>query len=321
MKILVVKLSSLGDLFHALPAVHNLKVELQAGVDWVVQSEYAELVRCFRDVGRVIPFQRRAVLRSLRPFLGELRRERYDLVVDFQGLLKSALVARLARAGRRIGPSFHREGSRLFYTEVTGARNKARHAVEENLDIVDHLELTRIPVAFPVAFPAAGLQGARPFVGIAPRSRWPSKNWPAERFGELVRRLLERGPGTVFLLGGPGDVETCLAVAAVAGDTERVVNLAANTSLIEMGGVLGELDLLVANDTGPVHMSVALGTPTLVVFGPTFADRTGPYGEAHTVVQADRPAPGQRPSRTDTSWIRGVTVDMVWDGVVRSGVL
>ena len=156
----MIKLSSLGDLFHALPAVHGLKTGLDAVVDWVVDSRLAPVVECFPDVERVIAFPRHGIRRRARPFLDALRAERYDLVLDFQGLLKSALVARLARGRRRIGPSFHREGSRLFYPEVAGPRNKERHAVEENLDILRFLGLPIGEPRFPLAFPAAAPETA-----------------------------------------------------------------------------------------------------------------------------------------------------------------
>ena len=138
-RVLVVKLSALGDLFHSLPAVHNLKVGLGAEIDWVTQKEYVDLVRCFTDVDRVIPFYRKAFFTNLKLFLEELRTRDYDYVIDLQGLLKSAIVARLARGKERIGPSFHREGSHLFYSAVAGEPARNRHAVEENLDIVRHL--------------------------------------------------------------------------------------------------------------------------------------------------------------------------------------
>ena len=131
MKILVVKLSSLGDLFHALPAVRALKHGLKADVDWVTHTAYADLVKCFSDVRHTIGFSRREWARQWRPFLRELRRERYDLIVDLQGLTKSALVGWFARGTRRIGPSHHRELSRFFYHEVVGHWDKNRHAVEE----------------------------------------------------------------------------------------------------------------------------------------------------------------------------------------------
>ena len=134
MKTLIVKLSSLGDLFHALPTAHNLKAELGGQLDWVVQREYVSLVQCFSVVDRAIPFDRHRFLGSLSDFLRELRCERYDYIIDLQGLLKSAMVARLARGKRRVGPSFHREGAALLYSDVAGPRNKARHAVDENLE-------------------------------------------------------------------------------------------------------------------------------------------------------------------------------------------
>ena len=99
-RILIVKLSSLGDLFHALPAVHCLREQLDAEIHWVTQTEYAGLVGCFTDVSRIIVYNRRAPIRGFGALWRELRAEKYDLVVDLQGLLKSALIARLARAGR-----------------------------------------------------------------------------------------------------------------------------------------------------------------------------------------------------------------------------
>lgn len=128
-RLLVVKLSSMGDLFHALPAVHCMKLGLNATVDWAVQEEYAALVRCFTDIDRVIPVSRRAFVARFPSFLRELRACRYDLVVDLQGLLKSAVVGMLARGGRNIGPSFHREGAWVFYSSVAGERNKRRRGI------------------------------------------------------------------------------------------------------------------------------------------------------------------------------------------------
>jgi ADP-heptose:LPS heptosyltransferase len=153
-KTLIVKLSSLGDLFHALPAVHNLKVGLGTRLDWAVAEEYAGLAGCFTDVDRVIAFPRRRFFAGFGSFAGELRRESYDRVIDLQGLLKSALVTCLARGKEKIGPSFHREGSRLFYSSVAGPRDRSRHAVEENLDVIGHLGIERLEPAFPVRFPA-----------------------------------------------------------------------------------------------------------------------------------------------------------------------
>ena len=164
MKILVVKLSSLGDLFHALPTVHALKVGLKAEIHWVATTAYVPLVKCFSDVERVIAFPRKGFLSGAPAFMRELRRERYGTVVDLQGLLKSALVTRLARARWRIGPSFHREGSQIFYSAVAGASNRERHAVEQNMDIVRYLGLEKRDMVFPVDLPDPSISAPRPRV-------------------------------------------------------------------------------------------------------------------------------------------------------------
>jgi len=287
-RVLVVKLSSLGDIFHVLPAVHGLKQGLSATVDWAVQQEYAGLVRCFEDVDEVIPTSRRAFFRNLPALLRTLRPRHYDYVIDLQGLLKSSVVAGMARGRRTIGPSYHREGSRLFYGEVAGARDLQRHAVVQAMDVVRHLGLEDGETRFPVAFPAKTLGGGGRHVGLLPRSRWESKNWPPGHFAELGRRLIRENDITVYLLGGGDDASACEQIVAEISDS-RAANLAGQLDLGELGGVLQALDLLVSNDSGPVHMAAAVSTPCLVLFGPTDPARTGPFGESHRVIQAPPP--------------------------------
>jgi len=282
-RILIIKMSSLGDLFHALPAVHLIKQHTGAAVDWVVHDIYAELAGCFTDVERVIAFPRRNFWRQRAAFVAELRQERYDLALDMQGLLKSALVMRSVRADRRIGPSFSREGSRLFYDAVSGPRNKKRHAVEENLDTVRFLGIPMGPVEFPVRFPKIDLAGPRPRVGLLPCSRRADKNWPPERFAEVARALREKTEAHIVLLGSPADRPVCDALARSVG--EGVTNLCGKTTMLELGGAVRALDLLITVDSGPMHVAAAVGTPTVAVFGPTDPVKTGPYGPLHRVVQ------------------------------------
>jgi len=290
MRILIIKLSSLGDLFHALPAVHNLQTELNATIDWVTNTGYTDLVGCFDDVDRVIAFPRKNFAANFFRFHSELSEKQYDMIIDMQGLLKSALTARLARGKRRIGPSFHREGSRLFYNSVAGERNRQRHAVIENLDIIRHLNLPQKEINFPVTFPTYSkvsevkqlslLEVERsvrpPKVAICPTSRWQSKNWPAKNFAETARRLQQNLHASITLLGGPDDIEIC---NSIENELELPCNnLAGKTSLVEMGSVLKEMELLIANDSGPAHMAAAIDTPTLVIFGPTDPNRVRPFG-------------------------------------------
>lgn len=288
MRILFIKLSSLGDIFHALPTAHELKRHLQCPLDWVVQSEYTDLVRGFPDVDRVIPFPRRGSCMALAGFCGELRSRQYDLAVDAQGLLKSAWICRLARARRKIGPSFHREGSRIFYSEVAGPRRMDRHAVTQNLDLIRHLGFAPGSPCFPVQFPPVAVEASSgPRVALLPCTRWPTKDWPVGSYAELARTLRDSVGATVFLLGGEGDKAVCDGIAADGGD--KVVSLAGQQTLAQLAGFLQSVDLVVGGDSGPAHMAAAVGTPVLALFGPTDPGRTAPYGTQHRVLRCDLP--------------------------------
>lgn len=281
-RILIVKMSSLGDHFHALPAVRMLKRNFGGVIDWVTQPEYVRLVGCFEDVDRVHAFPRRSFLSRLPSFAARLRVEEYDCVIDLQGLLKSALAAWMARSPIRIGPSYAREGSRLFYTACAGRCNKERHAVDEALDVIRFLGLPVGKPEFPVRFPRKRREEARPLIGMLPRSRWETKNWPVESFIEAGRILLEETGGTILLLGSPADRGVCARIADEVG--KGVMNLCGKTSLCELGRVLREADVLLSVDSGPMHMAAALGVPVVAVFGATDPVRTGPYGEEHRVL-------------------------------------
>lgn len=282
-RILVVKLSSLGDLFHALPAVNLIQQHTGAKIDWVCHRMYLDLVAAFAPVDRAIAYPRHSFFRDGGPFFAALRKEQYDLALDFQGLLKSAMVMRAARAARRIGPSFCREGSHVFYDAVSGPLNKKRHAVDECLDTVRFLGLPDAPVEFPVNFPSVPLDVPRPRVGLLPCSRRAEKNWPILRFAEVARAIAAQSAATFLVLGGPADAESCAALTGLIGDSAQ--NWCGRTSMLELGGVLRELDLLITVDSGPMHMAAAVGTPTVAVFGPTDPVKTGPYGKQHRVIR------------------------------------
>ncbi len=287
-RLLVVKMSSLGDVLHALPTIHALKSAGVGAVDWVVQSEYVELARLCPEIERVIAFPRRGFRWGALAFLRELRRERYDLIVDLQGLMKSALVTRLARGGPRLGPSFHREGARLLYTAVAGARNRARHAVEECLDAVRALgwpEPEGVPT-FPLRPPLFPEPSApRPRIALCPRSRWPTKNWPIENFIALGRYLLGATAGPLFIFGGTTDAPAGARIAEGIGAANRVRDLCGRTRLAELAAWMAGMDLAITVDTGPMHLAAALGIPVLALFGPTDPVRTGPLGASHRVLR------------------------------------
>ena len=307
-RVLVVKLSSLGDLFHALPAVHMVREGLDAQIDWVVQPAYTDLVGCFVDVRRVIPFPRKNFFAGFTRYLADLRDQEYDYVMDLQGLFKSAaLGARLAKARRRVGPSHAREGAQLFYSHRAGPRNPNRHAVDQLLDSVRCMGLDVGVPTFPVRFPVYHLNVKKPRVAMVPCSRGAAKNWHPDHFAKVARDLHAAKGVSVVLLGGPKDVETCGRIEAACPGA-GVLNLCGKTSLVEMGGALNEADLVISVDSGPMHMAAACGVPVLALFGVTDPSRTGPYGDGHRVLMApefvDDPelARAYRRKKTRVTW-------------------
>jgi len=151
--------------------------------------------------------------------------------------------------------------------------------------VVRHLGLP-LPVTpeFPVVFPKKDFFAAHPRIALAPCSRWPTKNWPAARFIAAARAIREQTNATFFLVGAPEDGFVCDEIAVALGD--GAVNLCGQTSLVELGSVLTEMDLALTVDSGPMHIAAAVGVPVLALFGPTDPQRTGPYGPQHRVLSA-----------------------------------
>lgn len=315
-RILVIKLSSLGDIANALPAVRALKERTGAEIDWVVQPEYAALLACCRDVTRTIEFPRRHCLRNFLPFLRELRREKYDAIVDLQGLLKSASVAWLARGGRRVGPAWAREGANRFYNaqpvKISGPR---RHAVDELMDVVQLIAPGAATAPEPrLDVPEAASDGSPgPHVAFAPFSRWATKDWPVEKFAELGRRMVREMGCSIRIVGGPGDERAGEDLARQIGEGAR--NLCGKTNLPGLCSLLQGMDMLVTVDSGPMHWADALGVPLVAVFGATDPARTGPYRQRDHVVAKDglecRPCHSRTCVRGDLACLRTLEVETV----------
>lgn len=284
-RILIIKLSSLGDIVHAMPAVKALSRELQPRVlHWVAQPEYHGIISCCGYVQRSISYFRRSFASDINSWLKELRAERYDLAIDLQGLFKSSLNAFLSRSTRRIGPARAREGSKLLYHETVEPREPRRHAVDCNLDILDHLGLDRGRPEFDLSVPAAGLDTATPRIAVAPFSRHANKNWPRQDYTQLARSLQERHHATIYIIGSESDAAACETMQIDLGSS--AVNLAGRTSLAELASLLGEVDVVISNDSGPMHIADAVGTPVVGLFTGTDPLCYGPYGERHVVLSA-----------------------------------
>jgi lipopolysaccharide heptosyltransferase I len=299
--VLLVRLSALGDILQALPTLAALKA-LHPGVtvDWAVDDRSAGLLEGRRDLGRLLVLPRRelrkplrrprAFLRAARRFVGALRSVAYDAVLDLQGNLKSGLVTRFARAGIRFGLDrrLAREGNHLFTSRRARPRPAARHRVERGLALLAEFLGREVPRLVPElpgrpevaadvdrALAAAGLPG-RGFAILHPgTSRFGEfKRWPAERFGDLARRLAGRG-FAVAVTGGPGEEELTRRVFEASRGRAIVLPASTLPFLVE---VLRRAAFFVSADTGPLHLAGFLGVPVLGLFGPKDPEVYGPWG-------------------------------------------
>lgn len=297
-RILLVKLSSLGDVIHALPTLEALREAHPRGhFTWLVEAAAAPLLMGHPALDEVFAVPRVRLgqqlrgedLRTLARFVRRVRAQDFDLVLDLQGLLKSALWVALARSPRKVGYNGTREGSYLVLTERVPPYNPDAHAVWRYLNLAHYLGAAPAPPRFRLGPAVPGASqilpdlGSRPVAVLHPGARWSSKLWPAAAWARLADWLSREKGCAVVLTGSGADRE--LAGAILAQTTSPVLNLAGGTTLAELAAILNKATLTVTSDTGPMHLAAALGTPVAALFGPTAPWRTGPFGLGHQVVR------------------------------------
>jgi heptosyltransferase-1 len=292
-RVVLLKPSALGDIVHSLPVLTALRRRFpHAHIHWAVNRSYADLLRGHPDLDEVLTFDRRAshggLWRTAHSFLDlaeQLRRLRPDLVVDMQGLFRTGLLAFLSGASRRVGLSTAREGATWFYTDVVRVADfDAMHAVDRLWLLAEALGAGGGPKAFRIPleddarrWAAERLAGLpRPWLAVGAGARWTTKRWPPAHFAGLLRRAQAQFGGTAVFVGGAD--EGPLSDAAAAGLAGPARNLAGRTTLPQLTAVLETADVMVANDTGPLHLAAALGRPVVAPYTCTKARLTGPYG-------------------------------------------
>ncbi|NLE38887.1 MAG: glycosyltransferase family 9 protein [Pirellulaceae bacterium] len=295
-RILIVRLSAIGDVVHGLPMLCALRDHFpNAHLTWVVERRAAAVLRGHSALNELIELPR-GWLKSggeVWRLRRRLRRLRPEITIDPQGLTKSAVAARLSGARRRIGfgDEKGRELSRWLNNELVMA--SARHIVDANLQLLLPLGVTSPTVRFDVpetAPDAAAVDAmiARLTVGgrfavVNPGAGWPSKLWPAERYGAVAAHLGDEH-GLPTLVVWAGDEERGWAETIVAGSRGHA-RLAPPTSLTELAALCRRAALFVGSDTGPLHIAAAVGTPCVGLYGPMPAERNGPHGPQHVAIQ------------------------------------
>lgn len=338
-RILVIRLSSIGDIVHALPAVAALGEGFpDAEIVWAVEKRYADIVQGNRFVRRVLELDTlgwRTRWTSLRTAeevvrgMVRLRGLRPDAAIDFQGLLKSAALARISGAPRRVGFEEHwlREpAAAAFYSEHVSPCGR-RHVVEENLALVERLGARPVPrchwqFPLPRSVPAEqrvderlGALGAQKFLVINPGGGWTSKRWPPERYAELVGKLEEEDGHCVLVTGSPAEEPM------IRGILERARTRRANyfpSTLVEFVALMRRASLWVGGDTGPLHLAAAIGTPIVAIYGPTNPARNGPFATSDITLRSSAPEDGgdrrthwHAGEARRSAYLEGVPVDAV----------
>lgn len=306
-RILLIKPSSLGDIIHALPVLHGLRARFpNAQIDWLIGSSFAPLLSGHPDVSELILFDRRrfarvgtslSVTKQFMEFVSALRRRRYEMVVDLQGLFRTGFLAWAGGAPVRIGFDDAREGARLFYTHKTPRAPENTHAVDRNYQVAELLGFEHVPIRFDLnvtdvlraearaLLRSAGHEAADRLVAIVPGARWETKMWASDRFTETVDELQSGGDLRCVLLGSPDETALCERISH--GCRLRPINLTGRTTLRQMAAVIELADVVLCHDSAPMHMAVALRRPLVCLIGPTNPDRTGPYRRGGDVVRLD----------------------------------
>ena len=327
--ILVVKLSAIGDVIHALPVSYAIKEQYpEVHLTWVVEQAAYAILADNPCIDELILFEKakfRSIggfLREIGPFRRRLRTRRYDASLDLQGLFKSAAIAWNAGAKLRIGTANMREGAHLVSRPVRGAHAEG-HIVERYLDVARALGCRVGEVRFPVSvsdrdrmaadtlLAREGVQEGRPFVAFAVGANWPNKRWPVEHFAALADRLYHAH--YVPVLVGGGRLDETLAEDILRASEIPPVNLVGRTNLKQLAHVFTRAALVLGGDTGPVHLAAGLRVPTVMLMGPTDANRNGPYGQLQNAIEIDRPCRGcwKRACPKGLDCLAAISVDAV----------
>jgi heptosyltransferase I len=334
-RLLIVRLGSMGDIIHSLPAVTALRqVFPETSFGWIVEEGWAELLCALPEprsgprsarrplVDRIHTVKTKSWRRSLLSTqtceqiaagLSELRAQRYQVAVDFQGAVRSALLARWSGAPIIFGAAQPRENvASMFYTRQVIA--SGNHVVEQNLTLAEAVAQRRLELAR-IEFPCdplvekkceERLQNIGEFVLLNPGAGWGAKQWPTERYGQVARALAEDGLRSLINFG-PG--EECLMRAVESTSEGKARGIAC--SLTELIAIMRRARLFIGGDTGPMHLAAALRIPVVAIFGPTNPARNGPFG-AHSIVlrSATSPTTHARLAQPDPGMLE-ITPDVV----------
>jgi lipopolysaccharide heptosyltransferase I len=326
-RILLIKPSSLGDIIHGLPVLKALRNKWpDAKISWVVKDVYVDILNGNPLIDELILLIKSSLTTSIFSFRKKLRHGSFDLAVDMQGLFRSGLIAFLSGATVRIGFSNARELASLFYTHKVDPPLNL-HAVDRNLKLAAALGCEVQEIEFPINFNRETEQEAlgflqkiqldtrRPLVTLVPGARWEKKRWPLHSFSRLGDLLIQKMGAGIIVAGSRQENGLIHEVrSAMKNPSAEAVDF----SLTKLTALLTKSDVVVTNDSGPMHIAVAMGTPVVALFGPTDPARTGPYTKKCLTILRDlecMPCFRKQCSQGSFECMESITVEEVFEGV------
>ena len=339
-RILIVKLSAIGDVIQTLPMLEALRHQYpQAQIDWLVEEDASELLFGHPALNRVLVSRRKswqkrlfqkgqflATYREVKRFILELRGARYDWVIDNHGILKSGILVAISRGRRKIGfkpfPGIADEGNYLFTNERYQPLPIEKHALERYLDLIAQVGVSLEEPGLKFSIPTEARNQAEkwirekgltsfPLVIIHPLAKWSTKQWPLENFARLADHLAARGASLVFT-GGPDDRDAVESILDRMQRRKGTANLTGETGLKELAALFSCADLVLSTDTGPMHLAAAVNAPLIALFGPTAPWRTGPYGSNHLILRKSLPcSPCFKKKCATMECMKSITVEEV----------
>jgi 3-deoxy-D-manno-octulosonic-acid transferase/heptosyltransferase-1 len=311
--ILIVKLSAIGDVIHTLPALNAVRKQYpDAHITWLVEEAAYGVIKGHKALDRIIVSKRKTWLKGLAgrscvknfrevcSFVKQLRDTRYDIILDFQALLKSGVLIWLARGGRKIGfdkGMEHQEHSYIFLNERVPPVDMEVHALTRGMMLLEALGIHSPEAVFNVPVSDRdrntaddllmqyGIKAPKPLVAINPMAKWETKLWDNLKFANFADRLIEQVNADVIFTGSREDSKAIEDI--ISNMKTRAANLAGRTDLKTLAALYEKTSIVVSTDTGPMHLAAAVGTPVMALFGPTAPWRTGPFGEGHKIIRAD----------------------------------
>ena len=319
--ILIIKMSSLGDIIHALPSLYVLrKAYPEAKITWAVHPAFAGILPGKPWLDDIYLVDRKRIKKPSywKQVWHDLHEKHFDLVIDLQMIAKSGLISFLSGGKTRIGYNDAREGSFLFSKPVPEIHKHSDHIIEQLLDVMRYLGCPVDKIEFPLRnfdhemetvsslLHSHGVHGS--YVVLIPGTRGDYKKWPIEYWGELAKKLADDQITTV-IAGAKGEMDMGKAIKKIS-PSPYTVNLMGETNLLELAALEKMAALHISCDTGPLHIANAVHTPIIALFGPTLPDRSGPYGNDNShVILAENP--GTEKCRMNT-----ISIERVYQSIV-----